>query len=66
MQCEKGENGVHLKQYFAFGQMGLGVVGLNRKEVIQMNSGSKEDFTDTWWFLGICATVTFVLTIFAL
>ncbi|MET4561141.1 cytochrome c biogenesis protein ResB [Lysinibacillus parviboronicapiens] len=30
-----------------------------------MNRESKEDFTDTWWFLGICATVTIVLTICA-
>ncbi|AHN23904.1 Uncharacterised protein [Lysinibacillus sphaericus] len=30
-----------------------------------MNSETKEDFSDTWWFLGICATATVVLTIFA-
>ena len=27
-----------------------------------MNSDTKEDFTDTWWFLGICAAVAVVLT----
>ncbi len=30
-----------------------------------MNSDTKEDFTDTWWFLGICAVVAVVLTLFA-
>lgn len=30
-----------------------------------MNSDSKEDFTDTWWFLGICAAAAVVLTLFA-
>lgn len=30
-----------------------------------MNSDSKEDFTDTWWFLGLCAAVAVVLTLFA-
>lgn len=30
-----------------------------------MNSDSKEDFTDTWWFLGLCLAVAVVLTLFA-
>lgn len=30
-----------------------------------MNSDSKGDFTDTWWFLGLCAAVAVVLTLFA-
>lgn len=30
-----------------------------------MNSDTKEDFTDSWWFLGICASVAVILTLFA-
>ncbi|MFZ4202436.1 hypothetical protein [Lysinibacillus sp. NPDC056220] len=34
-----------------------------RKELFHMNSDSKEDFTDSWWFLGICAAVAVILTL---
>ena len=26
-----------------------------------MNNETAKDFTDTWWFLGICATVTIII-----